>query len=145
MGYWGCKGCRTGYKLRIFKCPRCHGTEFVEDINMPKITRLGGVSGVPLGDPDDPPADFAVVDVDEPDKGQPATPPGEDLSSVGDLSDRVINAPKRNATKTEWVKFAKTRGVDDADEYTRDELATWWESTGTHATKLEITAEAEVS
>ncbi|GAB3156248.1 hypothetical protein GCM10027258_62390 [Amycolatopsis stemonae] len=44
MGPWACKGCGTAYRLKLTSCPRCHGTEFEEKPNMPKITREGGPS-----------------------------------------------------------------------------------------------------
>lgn len=49
MAAWGrCTGCRTEYRVRLFRCPRCHGTTFKEE-SMPKSTRSGGASNAAAG------------------------------------------------------------------------------------------------
>jgi hypothetical protein len=48
MATWGCVGCRTSYRVRLFRCPRCHGTAFEEE-NMPKISRSGGATHAAAG------------------------------------------------------------------------------------------------
>jgi len=48
MTLWVCAGtggCGTKYAVGLFRCPRCHNTEFFEDGDpMAKITRHGGAS-----------------------------------------------------------------------------------------------------
>jgi hypothetical protein len=48
MALWVCagdNGCGTKYAVGLFRCPRCHNTEFHEDGDpMAKITRHGGAS-----------------------------------------------------------------------------------------------------
>jgi hypothetical protein len=48
MALWVCageSGCGTKYAVGLFKCPRCHNTQFFEDGDpMAKITRHGGAS-----------------------------------------------------------------------------------------------------
>jgi hypothetical protein len=48
MALWVCAGeagCGTKYAVGLFRCPRCHNTEFFEDGDpMAKISRLGGAS-----------------------------------------------------------------------------------------------------
>lgn len=48
MTLWVCagsEGCGTKYAVGLFRCPRCHNTEFFEDGDpMAKITRHGGAS-----------------------------------------------------------------------------------------------------
>lgn len=48
MTLWVCggdEGCGTKYAVGLFRCPRCHNTEFHEDGDpMAKITRHGGPS-----------------------------------------------------------------------------------------------------
>lgn len=45
MTLWVCLECGTKYAVGLYRCPRCHGTEFVEDGQlMPKITRENGPS-----------------------------------------------------------------------------------------------------
>lgn len=51
MALWVCggeAGCGTKYAVGLFRCPRCHNTEFFEDGDpMGKISRHGGASVVP--------------------------------------------------------------------------------------------------
>lgn len=45
MTLWVCTTCTTKYAVGLHRCPRCHGTDFVEDGQpMPKITRSTGPS-----------------------------------------------------------------------------------------------------
>ena len=48
MALWVCGGeggCGTKYAVGLFRCPRCHNTEFFEDGDpMAKISRHGGAS-----------------------------------------------------------------------------------------------------
>ncbi|WP_060888064.1 hypothetical protein [Streptomyces caniscabiei] len=52
MALWVCggeAGCGTKYAVGLFRCPRCHNTEFYEDGDpMAKITRHGGASDATL-------------------------------------------------------------------------------------------------
>jgi hypothetical protein len=55
MALWVCagdNGCGTKYAVGLFRCPRCHNTEFHEDGDpMAKITRHGGASDKTLPAP----------------------------------------------------------------------------------------------
>lgn len=57
MALWVCSGeagCGTKYAVGLFRCPRCHNTEFYEDGDpMAKITRHGGASDNTLPTPDE--------------------------------------------------------------------------------------------
>jgi hypothetical protein len=52
MALWVCAGeggCGTKYAVGLFRCPRCHNTQFFEDGDpMAKITRHGGASDATL-------------------------------------------------------------------------------------------------
>lgn len=76
---------------------------------MPKIRREGG------------PSFDSVVVAD-------ATPPQETPDPGDEVAPLVmdVEAPRRNAGKTEWVKFASAKGVENAEQYSRDDLANWW-------------------
>lgn len=53
MARWRCggrDGCGTVYALKLFRCPRCHGTRFEEDNSMAKITRHGGPTNAAAGE-----------------------------------------------------------------------------------------------
>lgn len=56
MALWVCggeAGCRTKYAVGLFRCPRCHNTDFYEDGDpMAKITRHGGASDNTVPAPD---------------------------------------------------------------------------------------------
>lgn len=56
MALWVCAGeggCGTKYAVGLFRCPRCHNTEFFEDGDpMAKITRHGGPSDKTLPVPE---------------------------------------------------------------------------------------------
>lgn len=64
-------------------------------------------------EPTEPPADEET----------PATP--EDDESTVDEGEDMVEVPRRNAKKTEWIDFAVSQGMDrdEADEMTRDQLA----------------------
>lgn len=64
--------------------------------------------------PTEPPADEKT----------PATPEDDDSTVDGPEYD-MVEAPRRNAKKTEWIDFAVSQGMDrdEADEMTRDQLA----------------------
>jgi hypothetical protein len=59
MTLWVCGGeggCGTKYAVGLFKCPRCHNTDFYEDGDpMAKIRRLGGASDKTLPAPEPEP------------------------------------------------------------------------------------------
>lgn len=50
---WRCggrDGCGTVYALKLFRCPRCHGTTFEEEKSMAKITVHGGPTNAAAGE-----------------------------------------------------------------------------------------------
>lgn len=86
MALWVCggeAGCGTKYAVGLFRCPRCHNTEFFEDGDpMGKISRHGGASvkTLPVPDTEDAaaaetdPVPEAAADQPEP-EGAPAVEP----------------------------------------------------------------------
>lgn len=99
---------------------------------MPKISRHGGPTFEPGVEPDEvdnnpeTTPDTHEDDGDLTSETEDATPPGENPESNEDDEPKLA-APKRNASKPEWVKFAESKGVANADSYTRDQLADWWD------------------
>lgn len=95
---WQCggrDGCGTVYALKLFRCPRCHGTTFEEEKSMAKITVHGGPTNAAAGEgepgymsppeapepapvlvaePASEPVPLAVEDEPEPDEQEPDDP-----------------------------------------------------------------------
>lgn len=73
MALWVCggkAGCGTKYAVGLFRCPRCHNTEFFEDGDpMAKISRHGGASDKTL--PTDAAAEPASTPTAEADHTEP--------------------------------------------------------------------------
>src|SRR5690349_7964990 len=93
MTLWVCTGCTTKYAVGLSRCPRCHGTDFVEDGQpMPKNTVDTGVShdGAEPGQPgyvEEPaPEPAAVLKADE-DQDDAEAADGEEESSPGNSSE----------------------------------------------------------
>lgn len=76
MSAWVCSGCTAVYSVDAPACPQCGSTEYVEQgVEMPKITRHGGVSGVEglvVGNADDMQAMADVLDAMPVDDYDPA-------------------------------------------------------------------------
>jgi hypothetical protein len=51
VALWICRGCTAAYAVGAPACPQCGGTEYVEDWNMPKISKGDGASYEPGRDP----------------------------------------------------------------------------------------------
>lgn len=92
MALWVCggkAGCGTKYAVGLFRCPRCHNTEFFEDGDpMAKISRHGGASDKTLPVPDaEPVADSGLREA--PGTGEPVQAvEGDELA--GDGSGRAL-------------------------------------------------------
>lgn len=85
MTLWVCGGdggCGTKYAVGLFKCPRCHNTDFYEDGDpMAKITRHGGASDKTL--PVEEPEVEAVAEA-TPASGEYRGEPGPELVDLPD-------------------------------------------------------------
>jgi len=101
MALWVCSGvagCGTKYAVGLFRCPRCHNTEFHEDGDpMAKITRHGGASDKTL-----PTEDAAAAETDSApevaaDQAEPAAERVEinlgDGEGWRDVTEDVAGAP----------------------------------------------------
>jgi predicted nucleic acid-binding Zn-ribbon protein len=105
MSRWGCPTCGTVFGLRLYGgCPRCPGTELVEEANMPKITVHGGPSNAddprpaePATEPDDAGLRAAIADID--DAIREANDEGGEQPSPG-TSSSTSNAKPRKSTAT---------------------------------------------
>lgn len=69
----------------------------------------------PLSNPDQTALDFA-------DSTAGSTP------ETGTEQPPDLDIPKRNGSRSEWIEFAESVGLEGAANMTRDELVTWWDS-----------------
>lgn len=96
MALWVCGGeggCGTKYAVGLFRCPRCHNTEFFEDGDpMGKISRHGGASVKTLPVPDTESAAAAeTVPAPEAAAGQPEiASPADVMSEAGAETDEGL-------------------------------------------------------
>lgn len=129
MALWVCEDCTTKYAVDAERCPHC-GSEahHEEGQEMPKITKHGGPSNA------DTETDTETESVEQPAPaadeaaGEPTTlndsehdgealPVAEDGAAEREAP--ALKRPARNASKADWVTFAKAlngRGeIDDRD------------------------------
>jgi hypothetical protein len=103
MALWVCggeAGCGTKYAVGLFRCPRCHNTEFFEDGDpMAKISRRGGASDKTLPTSEDAavaePAPMPAATADQP---EPAVEVrgehGPELVEPLDVTEYLAGPPK---------------------------------------------------
>lgn len=137
MTLWRCGNCKALFAVGLTRCPQCHGTDWIEEGKVPKISRSEGATSYDRAAAqaaaeakEEAPTTEGVA-VTEPTEVESETGTPEPPAEVHDESSWPIIAPKRNASKADWVEFAESQGYDDGDPNvaTRDELADWWDST----------------
>jgi len=113
MARWRCggrDGCGTVYALKLFRCPRCHGTRFEEDNSMAKITRHGG------------PTNAAAAEGEPGYMPPPAAPEAEAVAAlVAEPGPEIVELPAEEAAEAP----AEDEPVpDDAVEAVSDSTST---------------------
>lgn len=146
MALWVCggeAGCSTKYAVGLFRCPRCHNTEFYEDGDpMAKITRHGGASDatLPATEPEPEATDAAQEPEAEaqaehqgehgPELLDPASPDADDEggeeSSPGSSSSASTEKPQPNSEPSSKTRQrrARTTGSRFAKDQTENSSAT---------------------
>lgn len=117
MALWICDTCTTAYAVGLFRCPRCHGTDFHEEGTMPKISVTGGATnagdGLPVEEPtstapEPEPVDEAVESDDiviEVTDDEDAEVADDEPGPVDEAS--VPERPALNASKAEWLDYVQ--------------------------------------
>lgn len=158
MALWVCggsDGCGTKYAVGLFRCPRCHNTEFFEDGDpMAKISRAGGASDKTLpvpepesaaaAEPDPTPAAAAdhtepeALDVTE-DMAGPAEPVAEGGESPSPGSSSSASTEKQQPTSEPSSKPRRkpARGTASRSSRSRTETDSSAPSTATGGPKTD--------
>jgi len=131
VAQWWCRNCKSVYRAKLFRCPRCHGPELEE--YMAKITRHGGASDHTVPTEAEPAPDVTVAaDLDiVPDEGAGLVDERTDSEREADENAEAARAeldasrPAVNAPKADWVAYAvDVRGhdPDTADDLSKARL-----------------------
>lgn len=128
MPTWLCSDCGTRYRVRLYTCPRCKGTDITGENPMPKITRLGGPTNQPgFVETTPPPQGELVMEPDElevppgeegeitSDGSGEALPPMEEHEGEGLESPAPTERPSIAASKAEWLGWAQVVAPDTED------------------------------
>lgn len=123
MALWLCDGtydeqpCRTVYAVGLFRCPRCHSTDFHEfgslpedEEHMAKITRLGGPTNAAAEQ------DAETEVSDEPDvepEGTEAADNDDGVEAAEAADEVAVERPTASASKADWAAYALTLGFTD--------------------------------
>jgi hypothetical protein len=108
MTLWVCLGCTTKYAVGLFRCPRCHGTQFVEEGQpMPKITVHGGPTNTnaEAGQPGYTPAQPASAEEEESSPGTSSSTPPENSPTKPERNE----PPRRSPARTTGSRSKKAR------------------------------------
>lgn len=104
MTLWVCDQCSTAYAVGLHRCPRCTGSSFHEEGQMPKISVTGGATNAAIPEP-------APVEV--PGEGTPeAEAPAEGSSVEEPIVEPEPIRPADSASKGAWVEYAVASGLD---------------------------------
>jgi hypothetical protein len=104
-------GCGTKYAVGLFRCPRCHNTDFYEDGDpMAKITRHGGASDATL-----PAVDAAAAETDPTPEAAADQPEAPTAFATGGLvaSPEALREHARNLVEPD---FGESLARLEADE-----------------------------
>jgi hypothetical protein len=115
MALWVCggeAGCGTKYAVGLFRCPRCHNTEFFEDGDpMAKITRHGGASDKTLPTTED----AAAAETDPAPEAAADQPEARVAEGEYVLSQEALREHARNLVEPDFTESLARREAEGGE------------------------------